>query len=666
VNINATARLPDPWSSIGERTPDARGVPALFTFGERCERFACPQQNPGVFVMNIRHIPLQHLIVSSSNVRQTHAKVGIEELAASIKAHGLLQNLQVRPTTGDKFEVVAGGRRMAALKLLVKQKALKSDAEIPCNVLDTENDTEISLAENEMRLAMHPADQFTAFKRLIDEGQGIDDIAARFGVTPVIVRQRLKLASVSPKLVTLYKKGEMNLEQLMAFTVSDDHAAQEAAWNDAADWSRDPSDIRERLTSAHVNAQDRRARFTGLDAYKEAGGGVVSDLFQSEIYLTDPALLEKLFAEKLEAEAERIRAEGWKWVQVVREFSYSALEGYGRQNGKSQKLTAKRQEELKGLERERDELQDEIEREEESNPDNAYRLGQRVDEIEAAIAAVGETTWTWSDRQKAQGGAVVSVGYRGELQVTRGLVAPADIKKAKTKGDDEAQEPILPSGLSAKLRDELAAHQTIALRPVLAERANVALALVVHTLALPVFYLDGLGAGSFVGHNETVLDIRPVSPLLRGEGLADSKAAQALEALQASWLQRLPEVPDGGNSPDVLWSWLMQQEPDTLLSLLAYCAAVTIKPDKNRAFVRCSLESAVSFDMTQWWQPTAAGYLGRVSKDQILEAVTETLGAPAAANIAKLKKSEMAAKAEEMLKGKGFLPSAIRPVEISG
>ncbi|MGA8499752.1 MAG: ParB/Srx family N-terminal domain-containing protein, partial [Xanthobacteraceae bacterium] len=131
--------------------------------------------------MNIQLIPLTQLVPSPANVRKTYAKTGIEGLAASIAVHGLLQNLQVRPATGDRFEVVAGGRRFAALKLLAKQKKIAADHPVSCEVRDGEDATEISLAENEMREAMHPADQFEAFRKLADEGKGPEEIAARLG-----------------------------------------------------------------------------------------------------------------------------------------------------------------------------------------------------------------------------------------------------------------------------------------------------------------------------------------------------------------------------------------------------------------------------------------------------------------------------------------------------
>jgi ParB family chromosome partitioning protein len=267
--------------------------------------------------MNIHMIPLNQLVVSPANVRKTGAKTRIEELAANIAAIGLLQNLQVRPTDAGTYEVVAGSRRMAALKLLAKQKALAKDEPITCNVLGSgEDPVEVSLAENEMREAMHPADQFAAFKQRVDAGQPVEDIAARFGVTPLVVRQRLKLACVSPKLMKLYKDGDMNLEQLMAFTVSDDHAAQEIAWAELAEWNRRPQTIRAHLTKTHVDADDRRVRFVTLDAYREAGGQIVTDLFESETYLADVALLDRLCAQKLEREGETVRAESWKWVEI--------------------------------------------------------------------------------------------------------------------------------------------------------------------------------------------------------------------------------------------------------------------------------------------------------------------------------------------------------------
>jgi ParB family chromosome partitioning protein len=128
--------------------------------------------------MTMQTIPLDRLVPSPANVRKT--KTGIEGLAASIAAHGLLQNLQVRPATDEDFEVVAGGRRFDALKFLAKHKKIAPDYPVPCEVRDGPDATEISLAENEMREAMHPADQFEAFRKLADQSKGKEGVGSGY------------------------------------------------------------------------------------------------------------------------------------------------------------------------------------------------------------------------------------------------------------------------------------------------------------------------------------------------------------------------------------------------------------------------------------------------------------------------------------------------------
>jgi ParB family transcriptional regulator, chromosome partitioning protein len=191
-------------------------------------------------------IPLNKLKKSPKNARKTpHSEAAIEAYAASIAAKGILQNLVVEP------ELDAEGARLAQL-LRVKRKEIKKTEPIRC-IVDTANDPhEISLDENVTRENMHPADQFEAFRKLSDErGFGAEDIAARFGVTPHVVRQRLRLAAVSPKLMQVYRDGGLTLEQLMAFALTEDHARQEAVY-ERLSHNRDASTIRRLLTETHV------------------------------------------------------------------------------------------------------------------------------------------------------------------------------------------------------------------------------------------------------------------------------------------------------------------------------------------------------------------------------------------------------------------------------
>jgi ParB family transcriptional regulator, chromosome partitioning protein len=164
--------------------------------------------------------------------------------------------------------------------------------------------------QNTIRVAMHPADQFIAFRDLVNSGLGVEEVAARFGVSPLFVRQRLKLANVSPRFIEAYRAGEMQLEQLEALAITDDHVAQEQVWDNTQHaWERSASNLRRLLTEKQISASDRRARFVGVEAYLAAGGTVERDLFDAEHegYLTDPALLDQLVAERIEDRGPRCR-----------------------------------------------------------------------------------------------------------------------------------------------------------------------------------------------------------------------------------------------------------------------------------------------------------------------------------------------------------------------
>lgn len=273
---------------------------------------------PKIVLSSARDIPLDLIDLSQSNVRRVKAGVSIEALADDIARRGLLQSLNVRPTLDDegqetgRFHLPAGGRRFRALELLVKRRRLAKNAPVPCIVKDANDPIsaeEDSLAENTHREQLHPLDQFRSMKRLVDQGDDIEAIAATFMTTPAVVRQRLKLASVSPALHEIYAEDGMTLDQLMAFSVSEDHARQEQVWELLAhSWNKEPSFIRSRLTENTVRASDKRVLFIGIDAYAEAGGCVLRDLFEADDggWLQDPALLDTLVAEKLQAEAGRI------------------------------------------------------------------------------------------------------------------------------------------------------------------------------------------------------------------------------------------------------------------------------------------------------------------------------------------------------------------------
>lgn len=335
-------------------------------------------------------IPLSKLKKSPKNARKTpHSEAAIEAYAASIAAKGILQNLVVQPeldgegaATGFYFVTIGEGRRLAQL-LRVKRKEIKKTEPIRC-IIDTANDPhEISLDENVTRENMHPADQFEAFKKLAEErGLGAEEIAARFGVTPHVVRQRLRLGAVSPKLMQVYRDGDLTLEQLMAFAITDDHARQEGVY-ERLSYNRDASTIRRMLTETHVAATDRRARFVEIEAYMEAGGTVLRDLFTEDRggYLEDVALLDLLVTAKLGREADAVRAaEGWKWTEAHLDFPHA--HGMRRAYPHPVELSTEDQNALQAAQTEFDRLNEQHQAAEELPDDVDARFGELEAEIE--------------------------------------------------------------------------------------------------------------------------------------------------------------------------------------------------------------------------------------------------------------------------------------------
>jgi ParB family transcriptional regulator, chromosome partitioning protein len=265
-------------------------------------------------------VPLSQLIVSRDNVRLTNPFVDIQVLAALIKSQGLLQNLVVRDNGNGKYRVVDGKRRHAAVGLLVGSGDWPKSKLIPIKVLSGEhNDTEVSLAANLGRVDMHPADTFEAFRHLVeDEGATPESIASRFGYAVSTVRGFLKLANVSPRLMKAFRKDEITLEQMKALAITDDHKRQEAAFSNSPDYLRQPRDLRRLIMEGRIGADDKFARFVGIESYEAAGGQITPDLFgdNSEVYIEDSVLLHQLAAAKLEAEAEKLRRHGWKRVEI--------------------------------------------------------------------------------------------------------------------------------------------------------------------------------------------------------------------------------------------------------------------------------------------------------------------------------------------------------------
>lgn len=640
-------------------------------------------------------IALNRLKKHPKNARKTpHSEASIEAKAASIAAKGILQNLVVEPETNGEGEPtgfylvsIGEGRRLAQM-LRVKRNQIKKTEPIRC-VIDTANDAaEISLDENVTREDLHPADQFERFRELSeDRGWGAEEIAARFGMTAHVVKQRMRLGAVSPKLMQVYRDGDLTLDQLMAFAITDDHARQEHVYENLS-YNRDPSIIRRDLTKMNVPATDRCAVFVGAQAYTDAGGTIIRDLFTEDRggFFEDPALLDRLAVEKLEGIAAQVQqAEGWKWTSAYLDFPHA--HGMRRAYRHPVELT---EEDATAYDAAQDELERLNAEWDDADTDLPDEVDARLAELEAEIERIDAKRHAFDPDDIARGGVFVVVAHDGDVRIERGFIRAEDeapepepeeggetvIDGVRVNGDGEIldsedgegddlpeteQEPEEDAGDAGKplpdsLIRDLTAHRTLGLRLALGEQPDMALIAVVHTLAAQTYYQGGSKAHC--------LEISPTSNYLaaHADGIEDTAAAKMLADRHAGWAADMPrDVAD-------LWDFVAGLDHTSLMALLAHCASLTVnavklpwESSKRRAHETADkLATAVTLDMTAHWTATARSYFARVTKAHILAAVRDALGDEAASQIADKKKVEMAEAAEQLLAGIGWLPPLLR------
>ena len=629
---------------------------------------------------NLILVPLSELLPrrSKRNARKM-PRLSIPELAASIARIGLLQNLIViLCADGETYEVVAGDRRLTALKLLAKKHRIPADYEVPCLLVADASARTVSLAENVQREAMHPADQFAAFATLVKEGRPVEDIAADFGVSPLVVQRRLKLANVSPRLLADYRSGNpgaVTLEQLMALTITDDHAAQEAAFYGAPEWQRSPSALRERLTEREITAMHPLVRFVGLDAYTKADGGIRRDLFaegDAGTYLTDAALLETLVRDKLAALADGVRAEGWAWVEAVPHLAYEERQAFQNAPRHRREPTTREARRIASLETRLEKIDAELEEACDAEDEaKAEKLEQRRDQVIGELQGAEDALQGYAPEVREVAGAIVTIDRNGEAVIHRGLMREAEAKALRTlerlrqgfgsegeaANDDEDEDDEQPktAAMSDRLAQRLSAHRTAALQIEVARHPQAALAAVVHGMVQTVLQESRYGRSR---------DSLPLGVGLklqdRLEGMApdwpESPAAVALRELQQVAREALPE------DSTELFAALLAKPQDELVRLLAVCVASTVDVVTPRATPHQpgeELAQAVGLDMAAWWKPTAEGYFKHVPKAAILDAVG-AFAPESVTRLAKLKKADIASEAGRLADGTGWMPAIFK------
>ncbi|NQD37445.1 ParB/RepB/Spo0J family partition protein [Permianibacter sp. IMCC34836] len=625
-------------------------------------------------------IPLNRLRLSDRNVRKVKAEGDYrKQLKASVLAQGILNNLIVAPCAQDPeyFEVGGGGNRFDVLQELVAEGAITSDYPVPCIVKPGEQLVELSLSES-IHAQLHPADEFTAYKALADQNMSPSEIARRLGKSEKSVKKLLKLASVAPEIIEHFRAGKIDLDCVMAYTVSDDHERQLACYKKMGKGHSWPQGIRNFLLQGAVEANDGIAKFVGLKAYKAAGGAVTSDLFSTEQYLVDAALLNKLAIESLEKAAATLSGEGWKWTEVSLKY-----EPCGRHNkflalqaefgAIPEELTAAiaakeaRQAELE--ERDYDELtaaeQDEID-----------QLFEQIDDLNDQK----ENYRAFTAEQKACSGCIVTFSDKGSLWIVRGLVKSEDRKLAAAIGkatpgtdagsagdadaddgdQDNDQEHGLPprtpepdTGMSAAFRSDLDTYYAQAFQAELINHSDIAFDLLAFTLCCAVLADEDAETG------DGGLALMPRPKEFNAVGIDETPAAKLIAEKRAElpvlWLERNNEAERFRAFCEIPYS--------TRRSMLTFCVArlarASLREDDHDNPL-AYLARLTGLNIARYWQPTTENYFSRVKKDELLD-IGEKAGIEGfRAKYSTAKKNDLAALMPTLPELQGWVPAYLR------
>ncbi|MEA9392672.1 ParB/RepB/Spo0J family partition protein [Acerihabitans sp. TG2] len=626
-------------------------------------------------------VKLSQLVLTDLNARKKESSPeSIRELAASIKAVGLLQNLIVFDMGNGQLGVAAGGRRTLALRYLLslKKEAERTtprgvvDADYPVDVLVVSKDMArlISYTENGQREQMHPADRLAAFHDMSVEGRTPEQIGDLLGFSTAYIKKYLKLNTMAPALLAALAQDEISLDQLAALSATDDHERQVSVWKNATYYNNGatPKNLRERVLTDEVSSTGNSlAEFVGVEAYEAAGGETRQDLLAETVIMTEPMKLEQVAISKLnEAAAAVAQAEGWAWslgrIQPIRDY-YGEDEKAYRLDSAPTMLTQIEQVQITTKRQRIDEIESKIDETDDENDSGIDAFQAEIDNLEEEIDSIrqGATDRGWTDELRRQRGVVAYLDS-GKILFHRGVMKVEDAKKIEKELREAAGENTPPTvkGFSAVLITSLSAERTLAVTAALAQNTTVALALHTFTLARKVF---AMGYHSNAMHSSVEIQ---QSICLKQAEAADAEnglANQKLTELHESWLSRFPA--DWEHD----FSWLLRWQQHDVMGLLAYCVSLGLDG------VSCQLvnqrvadslepvEAALNFDIHEWWHPTAANYFSRISKDQLVGELESAGQSGKARDAEKMKRKDAAEFAESVLEGSGWIPVCMTRIE---
>ena len=579
-----------------------------------------------------------------SNSPETYDSENIAHLKASIAVLGLLQPLLVQKIDG-KYAVLAGGRRNAALKELVADRAAKgftAKTKVDCRLVPEDCDvtTALSLAENITQAPMNAIDEFEAFARMMEvDSQTPETIAKTFGTTISAVKGRLRYGFIHPDIRAAARAKVITLDTMKAFA---EHPSQEVQKEVYEALTKEDSylqayTVRQALQSRGVQVSDDIGAFVRED-YEARGGAIAADLLEEHSVLEDAALVETILLEKLGAAAEEARAKmGFAWADAMIRYDYAAMAEYGRVYPGPVEPDEAAQKRVDEITAELEKLQ--LEMEVEGLDDDAYTaLYERVDALEDEARDLQEA---YSTEDLARAGVIASWSG-GQVTLHVGLVRPEDKQEASRSpsGNQTGKDEPDPSEITypASLAEDLKTERAMALGAAMALHPEA-------TLDLTLFKLvsDVLASGMSVTQAIKVdarKEYRSHAKMDEIDETSLEQVAAAHDALDLSWL-------DDTRSPADQFAAFRALEAGEKAKLVAFATASTTQScfarDRQRDSLMHDFEIEIMPDIRAHWTPNAALF-NRFKKAWLLKILGEDLGlAQEAVTLASSSKKEIVA-----------------------
>ena len=606
----------------------------------------------------VEYVPLADLVKSPLNVRTIPYSVdSLRGLADSIEALGLLQNLIVHTLADGKSGVAAGGRRLTALQLLAQEDRLAADHTVMVKRVSDDIAALASVAENEQRAAMHPAEQISGFRTLAEQGKTPAQIGDALGFGSRHVQRMLKLATLAPSLMEKLAQDELTVEQCQALCLEDDHARQVEVFESVkASWSNAPAHLIKRaITDTEMRTDNAKFRFIGREAYEAAGGYLREDLFSQDDGdgTADSVLVERLVQEKLERIAQDIQQrEGWTWSR-----GRAARIWYHGEDGQ--------------------EFVQPVEPEPVYTPEQQQRLDElhaqwngydsrcdETDALEAEINAIEQAAEisAWTDDMKSGAGVMVSL-YEGQVYVQRGVRLKADMPE-----ETETSSVTVPftsrqtdaaEGISVPLLTKMTSERTLAVQAALMQQPEKAVALMVWRLCTCVF------AGCGTATHPFRISLTASHGSLT-ENAPSGKEGAAYDLLMQEKARLKALLPEGWEKD---FNTFFALDGGVLMSLMAFCTACSVDGVQTRDMGHTSrstldtVETAIGFHLRDWWQPTKDNYFGSLKHPQIVASLKEAGLTGAAGDAEKMKKGDAAAHAEHFMQHTRWVPAWLKGPE---